>query len=53
VLASLKKGGNLDTQNLLTNQKLAVIVGWQGGNVTLNATFRDDKLVSKAINSIS
>jgi hypothetical protein len=53
VLASLKKGGNLDTQNLLTNQKLAVIVSWRNGNVNLNATFRDDKLVSKAINSLS
>jgi hypothetical protein len=48
VLANMQKGG--DTQNLINNQNLAVIIGWQNGGVSMNATFRNDKLVAKAIN---
>jgi hypothetical protein len=51
VLANLKKGG--DTQNLVNNKNLAVIIGWQNGNVSMNATFRNDQLVSKAINKFT
>jgi hypothetical protein len=51
VLNSLQKGS--DSQSQINNQNLAVIVGWQSGNINLNATFRNDKLVAKAFNKYS
>ncbi|WP_019502331.1 hypothetical protein [Pseudanabaena sp. PCC 6802] len=51
VLASWQKGD--DVQNLVNNQNLAVVISWQSGDVSMNATFRNDKLVAKAINKYS
>jgi hypothetical protein len=51
VLTSLKNGG--DAKTLINNQNLAVIIGWQSGDASMNATFRNDKLVAKAINKLT